>query len=74
MKLYLKKVAIHIASSLVFHKRTKHIKIEYHFIIENLLDGLIIIEFVNFIDQLADGFTKSLRGTRVEYVELTSCL
>ncbi|KAJ9547159.1 LOW QUALITY PROTEIN: hypothetical protein OSB04_019702 [Centaurea solstitialis] len=54
--------ALHIASNPIFHERTKHIEIDYHFVQEKLLDGLIVTEF------LADGFTKSLRGPRLKYI------
>ena len=61
-------VILHIASNPVFHKRTKHIEIDYHFIIEKLVEGVIVTEFINSNDQLADIFTKSLNGSWVEYI------
>ena len=38
--------ALHIASNLVFHERTKHIEIDYHFICEKIQLGLISTEYV----------------------------
>ena len=55
--------ALHIASNLVFHERTKHFEIDCHFIREKLVEGVIVTEFVNSNDQLADVFIKSLKGT-----------
>jgi len=55
-------VALHISVNFVFHERTKHIEIDYHFIREKIMSGDIKIEFVNSNDQLVDIFTKSLRG------------
>ena len=61
-------VALHILSNLVFHKMTKHIEVDCHFIIEKIASGCMITSFVNSNDQLVDIFTKSLRGSRIKYI------
>ena len=52
--------AIALASNPVYHACTKHIKVDYHFIREKVLQGDIHVCFVSFVDQLADVFTKGL--------------
>jgi len=59
---------LHFAYNPVFHERIKHIEINCHFIREKLDECVIVIEFVNCNNQLANVFTKSLKGSRVEYI------
>ena len=56
--------ARHIASNLVFHKRTKHIEVDYLLIREKIASRCVTTNFVNLNDQLLDIFTKHLKGPR----------
>ncbi len=49
-----------LARNPVFHARTKHIEVHYHFIREKVLAGEIDLIYVNTEDQVADIFTKVL--------------
>ncbi len=44
----------------MFHVRTKHIEVHYHFIREKVLAGEIDLIYVSTEDQVADIFTKVL--------------
>ena len=44
----------------VFHARTKHIEIDFHFVRERVASNSLAIRFVSSKDPVADGFTKTL--------------
>jgi len=54
------KSALALAKNPVFHEKSKHIRIKYHFLKSCLEDGTIKAEHLSTTDQLADILTKSL--------------
>ncbi|GJX33262.1 retrovirus-related pol polyprotein from transposon TNT 1-94 [Tanacetum coccineum] len=60
--------AIAISCNPVQHSRTKHIHTRYHFIKEQVENGIIELYFVRTEYQLADMFTKALPEERFQYL------
>jgi hypothetical protein len=52
--------ALALASNPIFHARTKHIEVDYHFVREKVLNRDIFLKFISTHDQVADLFTKGL--------------
>ena len=52
--------ATYLSANPIFHARTKHIEIDYHFVRERVANKLLDIKFTSTKDQVADGFTKVL--------------
>ncbi|XP_058201268.1 uncharacterized mitochondrial protein AtMg00810-like [Rhododendron vialii] len=61
--------AIALASNPVFHARSKHIEVDYHFIREKVLAHNLVVRHVPTSDQLADIFTKPLSVARFHYLK-----
>ena len=60
--------AIALSKNHVFHKKTTHIDIRFHFIRELVNNKEICLEFCRFEDQLADIFTKPLAKETFQYL------
>ena len=57
--------SIQLARNPVFHARTKHIEVHYHFIRERVLAGDIDLAYVGTDEQVADIFTKVLGAEKL---------
>ena len=58
--------ATYLSANPVFHARTKHIEVDYHFVCERVSQKQLRIKFIYSKDQLADIFTKPLPLSQFE--------
>ena len=59
---------IQISQNDVFHNRTKHVAIQWHFILQYVEDGHVCVTHVGTRDQVADVMTKAVPGTILEHI------
>ncbi|KAK2973911.1 hypothetical protein RJ640_019426 [Escallonia rubra] len=56
--------ATYLSANPIFHARTKHIEVDFHFVRDQVSQRLLHIRFISTHDQIADIFTKALSTTR----------
>jgi histone deacetylase 1/2 len=62
--------ATQLCSNPVFHSKTKHVAIDYHFIRDQVQNGVLRVAHVSSANQLADALTKPLH--RIRFLDLKS--
>jgi histone deacetylase 1/2 len=70
--------ATYLSANPVFHARTKHIEVDFHFVRERVSNRQLEVRFIPSGDQVADGFTKPLPVKQLEafkrHLNLESCV
>jgi len=56
--------AIALMKNHVFHRRSKHIDVKYHFIRERVEDGQIVVKKIHTLEQNADALTKPMPAVK----------
>jgi endonuclease/exonuclease/phosphatase family metal-dependent hydrolase len=58
--------AKYLSANPIFHARTKHIEIDFHFVRERVARKQLDIRFISTSDQLSDGFTKPISAAKLK--------
>jgi hypothetical protein len=61
------KYPVSLAKNPISHGRSKHIESRFHFIREQLTNGMIKVQYCTTELQLADSFTKAVKLDRFEF-------
>ena len=60
--------AIIVSKNPIFHSKTKHIPIKYHFLREEVTNQIVQVHYIPTTEQITDIFTKTLAKTPFEYL------
>jgi hypothetical protein len=60
--------AISVSKNPVFHSKTKHIPIKYHFLREKMTNIVVSLHYIPSKDQIANIFIKFLTKAQFEYL------
>ena len=58
--------AINLAKNPMYHKRSKHIQVKYHFIRDEIRSGKIELQYIPTEDNVADIFTKPVTKLKLD--------
>jgi hypothetical protein len=58
---------INMTENLVFHDRSKHIEIRYHYIRDMVQRGALKLQYISMDEQVVDVLTKTLSRVKFEY-------
>ena len=56
--------ALHLAKNPAFHSKTKHIRVQYHFVREKVEEGSVDMHKIHTKDNLADMLTKPINNDK----------
>ena len=59
--------AIHLTKNDVYHSKTKHISVKYHYVRDTVVPGEIVVKKVHTSENPADMLTKPLPITKFEH-------
>ena len=59
--------AIHLAKNQVYHARTKHIDVRYHFLREIIEEGGVLVQKIKTYNNPADMLTKVVTTIKLNY-------
>ena len=59
--------AIHLTKNQMYHERTKHIDVRYHFIREIIAQGDLLVKKIGTVDNPADMMTKSIPAVKFKH-------
>ncbi|KAI3669008.1 hypothetical protein L6452_40227 [Arctium lappa] len=61
--------ATYLSVNPVFHARTKHVEVDFHFVREKVAQGKLSVQFISTHDQIVDIFTKPLSSERFLFLK-----
>jgi hypothetical protein len=61
--------ATYLTANPMFYAYTKHIEVDFHFVLEKLVNKLLEVRFVCTQDQIADAFMKPLTVQKLTYFQ-----
>ncbi len=59
--------AIHLTKNQMYHERTKHIDVRYHFIRDIVSQGIVVVQKVSTHDNPADMMTKGVTVSKFRH-------
>nr|GEW97826.1 retrovirus-related Pol polyprotein from transposon TNT 1-94 [Tanacetum cinerariifolium] len=64
--------ALYLARNPTFHSKTKHIRVQYHFVRERIEEGTVDMHKIHTDDNVADYLTKAINGDKFKWCR-SSC-
>ena len=65
--IYCEQSCVKFSKNLVFHEKSKHIKIKYHYIRDMVQRGAVKLQYIAMEEQIANVLTKPLARVKIKY-------